>query len=487
MEKILLIKTYRSVGIGGPLFPLDLLYISSNIFRKYKDEYKIKIFDMGAEEISFDKITDTLKKLSPKIVCISSMIWEADLTHKISKLVKEANKNCTVIVLGQLASIACERLFCDRNIDFVIKGEADVTIVELIDTISKNKKHEDVDGVCFIKDNNFIETKSRELIQNLDDFPITEEAWDLINVPGYSRYQNWNGQLKKSFYMPILTSRGCPFSCEYCCNRELLGSKFRARSPENVISEIKFLTEKYNVKEIHVFDAVFNFDMDRAKKICKLLIESGVKISLAFPHGLRADCMDDELIGLLKQCGTYKITYGVETATPRLQKLIKKNLDIKRVKEVVKKTSKKGIIVSGYFMLGFPTQTEDEILETIDFAVSSHLDVASFFKVTLYDELLSKYEDIFKAMNEKTESKFAFEDFSYYSKKRSCCDISAEEVNKLILKAQKKFYFNFKRVIRGLIKYPHKIRFLKNLFSAYLTIFQSYLIGKIVEVKKNSN
>ena len=292
----------------------------------------------------------------------------------------------------------------------------------------------------------------------------------------YSKKPGWGGALKEKFYMPILTSRGCPHSCSFCGNRLFLGSRFRARSPENVVAEISFLNKEFRAKEFHIFDAVFNHNLDRAKAICRLIIESGLDISLSFPHGLRADMMDEELLVLLKRAGTYKLVYGIETASPRLQKETQKNLDLDRARRIIKDTSRQGIIVGGYFMLGFSGETEEEMKQTVDFAVRSDLDLAFFFKVIHYEQLLSKYKEILMSRGGASTTMYRFRDFGYYSRNRASGQISAENLNRAIASAQQKFYLRAGRLWILWLKTDNKLSYLRNLIQMFAILLQAYLI-----------
>ncbi|MBL7197455.1 MAG: B12-binding domain-containing radical SAM protein [Candidatus Omnitrophica bacterium] len=484
-RKILLVRTYQPAGIGGPLPPLELLYIASMIMKTFGDKYELKILDTGIGNLSLEEIKKELEDFVPQIICLNALIWEADLVHKVAALSKKLNKDIIILIQGQLASLAKEYLLQDKNIDCVVIGEGEITIVELLKNLEKNKDLSEVEGIVYRSEGRVASTNPRAYIENLDEITISSSTWNLIDIKEYAEYSNWNGSLKERFYIPILTSRGCPFDCTFCCVRNIYGKRYRVRSPENVLSEIKFLHEKYHVKEIHIFDAVFNYDVERAKKICLLIINSGMNLSLAFPYGVRADVMTEELITLLREAGTYKLVYGIETATPRLQKMIMKNLDLEQVKDIVRKTARTGIIVGGYFMLGFPSETYDEMMQTINFAASSDLDLAYFFKVTDYDDIVRLYQSTLESAEKKQEIPYGFEDLSYYSKKRSYAEISASELNNLILESQQKFYLNLGRIWRGLLKYPHKILFLKNLMAAFGLILQSYLIRKLTSSQSN--
>ncbi len=486
-KNILLIRTYVSVGTGGPVPPMELLYVVSQINKKLNN-YSFKIIDMGIGSLSYEDIKREIEIFKPEIIFLNALIFEAEIVHDIAYIAKNLNKHTIIILIGQLATLAKEYLIYDNNIDFVIVGEPELTSVELLEAIENEINYLEINGLIYKKDKKYVTTEPRRYIENLDDVSISIFSWDLIDIKEYAKYSNWNGALKEEYYMPIITSRGCPFDCTFCCNRDIYGQKFRARSPQNVIDEIKVLHKKYNVKEIHFFDVVFNYDVERAKQICNLIIDSGMNLSLAFPHGIRADIMTDELITLLRKAGAYKITYGVETAVPRLQKLIKKNLDISHVNDVIKKTADTGIIVGGYFMLGFTSETQQEMIQTIDFAVDSDLDIASFFKVTSYKDVIKIYESRFNKKDSERKMSLDFKDLAYFSIKRSHAQINNSVLNNLILKAQRRFYLNFKRLLRGIKKYPHKNIYIKNIISVMGLILQGYIFKycqKKLVVKKN--
>ena len=199
-------------------------------------------------------------------------------------------------------------------------------------------------------------------IPDLDSLPYPD--YSLVDLEAFSnQYLTFSAKI----YQPhanILTTRGCAYRCMYC--HHILGKKFRARSPENVLAEIRFLHERYGVTDFQIIDDIFNFDIDRAKTVCNLLIKSGLKLTLSFPNGVRGDIMDEELIDKMAEAGTKYVSYAVETASPRLQKLIRKNLDLDRVFRAIEYTAKAGIITRGFFMLGFPTETEAEALQSMN-------------------------------------------------------------------------------------------------------------------------
>jgi anaerobic magnesium-protoporphyrin IX monomethyl ester cyclase len=228
-----------------------------------------------------------------------------------------------------------------------------------------------------------------DMVEDLDSLPFP--AWDLPDLPAYSRIQNMNGWRKGKRYSAIFTSRGCPYSCGYC--HDIFGRKVRWRSPENVLAEIDLLRSRYGVDEFQIFDDIFNLDKERMRKIFHGVADryGEDRPYFCFPNGLRGDLLDEEDVAALRRGGTYQVTVAVETASPRLQTLIKKRVDLEKVTEAIRLCNEAGILVRAFFMLGLPTETPDEIKQTIRFARRSKLALASFFtfvpqpKTPLYD------------------------------------------------------------------------------------------------------
>lgn len=480
---LLFIRTFKLLSAGGPVPPLGLLYLAAVIRNHFGDRFEPRIYDTGISPSSLEEIKAFLQQLSPATVGLSTMSCEADLMHRIAAAVKEVcGRETPVIVGGPHSMVERERLLGDVNIDYVVIGEGERTIVELLEALQHGAPLSSVTGVAgiaFRKDDVPVLTAPRQPIEDLDSLPFP--AWDLVDLKQYARYPNWNGELKESFYVPVVTTRGCPFHCFYCHN--VFGKKIRARSPESVFLEIEHLYRNLGVREIHIIDDVFNFNPARALKLCSMIEDSGMHLSFAFPNGLRADIMTADVIAALKRIGTYKIHYGFETATPRLQRLIRKNLNISKAVQNINLTADAGIITGAYFMFGFPSETRQEIRTTIDFAVRSKLDVAYFFKVTPYpgSELFNSLEG-----PDCTVKSGDYGDYHFYSTARSCSDIPPQELNGFILEAQQRFFSRPVRLWRSYRKSPHKLEFFKKLVHVFAVMIQAYIIRKLAPTPENN-
>ncbi len=372
MSRILLIKCGNLTRLNYAITPpMGLMYLAS-VLRKHGHHVKILDTRLNNNEINLKQI---IYDFDPEVVGLSALTIESEKMHFIASEVKKINKDIKVIAGGPHPTSYPEDTLNNLAIDFVVRGEGEVTIVELL--ASLNNGYKNIPGICYRDNGKIFHTSEREPISDLDSLPFP--SWDLIDIDGYSKRLSMS-MVGFRRYMGLFTSRACPYRCIYCHN--MFGKKFRARSPENVVSEIETLVKYYNIYDFEIYDDIFNFDRARTERIMDLIIEKELRILLSFPNGLRTDRLDFGLLEKMKRAGVYYISIAVETASERLQKYIKKNLNLKKVNEIINSCAELGIFTRGFFMLGFPTETEDEIKKTIRFAVKSKLHTAYFFIVT---------------------------------------------------------------------------------------------------------
>lgn len=459
MARILLIKPNLPKGRGVVYQctpPLGLMYIAA-LLRKRNNAHQIKIIDMIVNRLALDDIKKEISKFKPEICGFSCLSLEASNMHRIARTVKELIRYCHVVVGGPHASAAPEVILKDISIDSVVTGEGEETMAELVERVEGGESMEGVKGVAYRKDNQFVRNEPRPYIQDLDSHPFP--AWDLIEMEKYFRPSvlTQNDIRKRRRWMVIFTSRACPYGCIFCHN--IFGKKYRGRKPENVFSEIQILYRNHGIREFHIIDDTFNLVPKRAKKICDLVIGNGMDIDIAFPNGLRGDLIDDELLSKLKEAGTYKINFGIESATDRIQKIINKRLDINRVNTTILKAVKAGLFTHGWFMLGFPTETKEEMIRTIEFACNSRLHTAGFNVVIPFPA--THLYDLAKA--QLCLAEFDFDNFNYRTATMNLSAASLSDLRRLHKLAHRKFYFNPNRLARIFLGTPNKLDIIRNL------------------------
>lgn len=399
--KILLINPPWIVpkGYEGRLvvpYPLGIGYIASYL---EKNKINVKILDILAEGFEIETempdrfvrfglsekdIIKWIKNFKPDVIGITCMFTtQSKSLHDLAKVIK-SNLPKIMIVAGGIHPSSCSiEVMSDENIDFVVKGEGEETILELVKALKINNDISTVKGVFYRNDGKVEYTGDRQLIFNLDDIPFP--AYHLLKVERYFKasrtlIKNYSGIYRKGRgaregtynrkWVSMITSRGCPFTCFFCSVRNAYGKNmWRPRSPENVLNEIEMLNNKYGITHFLFEDDNMTLDVERVKKIFFGIITRRLNITWEAPNGIRADKLDEELVRLMKSSGCTALTLGVESGDQEfLTKVVKKNLDLKDVIKATRLIRKHEIPLNGFFILGMPGETKETMSRTIRFA-----------------------------------------------------------------------------------------------------------------------
>ena len=363
---------------------LGLMYLAAAIRREFGDGVDVAIRTLISSSRQPDQErTELLKQMEefrPDIVGIRSLSIGQDAYHRAARTVKERDPECLVVAGGPYGTDDPAGVLCDGYTDCVVIGEGEVTFNELVRCVKNGLPWQAIAGIVHRPNGTIVRTEPRAMIQDLESLPMPD--YSLIDLERFSnRYLTFTSKISKP-HANIMTTRGCPYRCAYCHN--ILGKTFRVRSPEHVMREIRMIHDTYGITDFQVIDDIFNLDMDRAKKICDLIVGSRLPLTLSFPNAIRSDRVDEELIDKMAAAGTKFISIAIETASPRLQRLIRKNLDLDRAFKAIDTITRVGIVTRGFFMIGFPTETEDEARQTIEYAKASSLCGATFFTVVYF-------------------------------------------------------------------------------------------------------
>ena len=453
--KILLLRPNSEVPSAAP--PQGLLSLAAYV-RKYGD-HQIEIFDGRGRESRPSEIAQAIKTAKPDLVGITSFSMEYKEAHQCAAMAKEIFPRSPVVMGGPYPTSQHQDALQDSNIDAVVIGEGEKTGLLLFNALEKGEKLDDIPGLAFRRNGNLVQNPPVEYIVDLDEIPFP--AWELLDLELYfthrgKKRKTMNQHQLKTRVLQISTSRGCPYHCAYCHN--LFGKQIRKRSVENVIEELKLLKSKYAVEEMEIIDDIFNLDLERAKEIFRRVTEEKLDLKFSFPNGLRSDRLDEEFLDVMKQAGVYRIVFAIESGSPRIQKLIKKNVKLDVAQKNIELAEKRGFSLGGFFMLGFPTETEEEVRNTIDFALNSKLATATFFMVTpfpgtdIHNMALQLGYDLPK-------------EYEHYQKvSLNVSNVPTPTLETLRSRAMRKFYLNPRRIWRYVRTTPWRYRFFEKIY-----------------------
>lgn len=341
--------------------PLGLMYISSYLKKRFGTAVNIKLINTIIDKSDPHAIVDDLKAFKAHVVGIRVLSMGKDYFYKLTETIKNDMEGVKVYAGGPFISSEPQKALSESKVDGIVVGEGEEAFAEIIGALMNSSPVESISNYGYKRDGEIVINKQRDFIKDIDELPLPD--YSVIDVEKYGKVINYGYTIRKQGM--LLTSRGCPFRCKYCLN--FLGKTYRARSPDNVFNEIKYLYETYGIEDFFIVDDTFNIQKQRCADILKRIISWGVKIRLYLTSGLRGDIIDKDLIDLMIEAGTIWISFGVESVNKRIQKLIGRTADVKKLEETIRYCCDKEIMVGIFFMVCFPTETAEEAIETINF------------------------------------------------------------------------------------------------------------------------
>jgi len=373
MKKILLLNPYTSTS-DHIQPPLGLAYLAASL---RKNGFKVVLVDANKERAGVKQVLKIISQNNPDFIGVQFYSQNYDDIKQLLLQVKLNFPQIITIVGGPHPSALPGEILKEfgKLIDFAFCGEAELGLPKLLKNIASPKHFKSIAGLIFRKENKII-VNPPYFSPDLDQFDYP--AWDLIKPQNYPPSQH--GAFFKNFPIaPIITTRGCPFGCNFCSAGVNSGTLLRTRSVNNVVTEIKDLYTRYRIREFHIVDDNFTLAKTYAEKMLSAIINLKLKASFAVPNGVRLDTLDDELLFLMKQAGFYLISVGIESGSDRILKKMNKHITVDKIKEKLLLIKKHKLDVAGFFILGYPGETEEEINKTIAFSLNLGLLRANFF------------------------------------------------------------------------------------------------------------
>ena len=428
---------------------LGLGYLASYVREKggFKD---IKIAETN--------VLEAIEKNRPDVVGITSVSQNFDIAKEIAKRAKELG---AITIVGGV-HITLLPLSLDESMDIGVISEGEITFLEILKTIETDgkdiQKLKKINGTVLWDENGkLFLTGKRELIQDVDSIPYP--ARDLIED------RDWN-------IATIFTSRGCPFNCVFCSSTRIW-ERVRYHSAEYVVNEIRFLVEKYKTKHITINDDLFIADPRRAIKISEIIVKERLNEKVTFNMSCRANLITDEIAVALKKMGTELVSMGLESGSPTTLKFAKGPfVTVDDNFNAINILKNHGIGAHGTFIIGFPLDTKETVMETYNFIKNSRLDsfevyiLAPMPGTPIWDFAVAK--GIVKNDKDMKWSEIAHRsEYDFMEKKTLTENLSKEEIFALY----KKFVMERKKrkamhMLRNAIKHPYRVPiYLKNRLS----------------------
>lgn len=385
-KKVLLINPRQSVSKGSirrlPTH-LGLMYMAAVL---EKEGHEVSIldspcagYDHVVEEqdidiygLSDDDLALRIKQQKPDFIGVSCLFskQEAEVI-KTCKIAKQTFPNTKTVVGGMYPTLFARELMASTpEIDFIIQKEGETRLLNLV---NGNKSYEQQDGLVFRKNNEII-VNPTYLIEDINQLPFP--ARHLIDLEKYIKIGLFSNPFpKKERIEQVLTSRGCAYRCDFCTTPMVWGT-YRRRDASNILQEIIQLKENYGVEEIQFRDDNLTIDKENAL----ILFKAMKPIGLAWCSGAMIQALDEEMVRAMAESGCYKLTLSPESGSERvLKELMRKPLQLRRVKPAIDICHKYGISVHSDFIVGYPGETRNEIDRTFEFARYILTDSASFF------------------------------------------------------------------------------------------------------------
>ncbi|HET6430583.1 MAG TPA: radical SAM protein [Phycisphaerae bacterium] len=349
-------------GNSGCLPPMGLLYLQAAIEHS---RHESVLLDANAEGLDHAAAARRVAEIAPDVVGIQAMTFTLPDAVLAARAIKQAAPRVKTVLGGPHPTIFPHQTAALDGVDYAFAGEGEVDFVRLLDAWGDQAAEGAVPGVARKADGGVHFTPSAGLLKNLDALPLPARR--------SSPYRKYHSVLaKRNPITVMITSRGCPFDCVFC-NR--MGRKYRAHSAERVLAEFDDIAQM-GIAEVFIHDDTFTLRRDRVEAICRGLIER--KPGLIWEARTRVDCVDGELLHLMRRAGCTRLSFGVESGSPAVLKAMRKGIELDRVKEVFRLCRTEGITTLADFMIGSLDERREDVEMSLELAASIRPDYVQY-------------------------------------------------------------------------------------------------------------
>lgn len=309
----------------------------------------IRVIDAKYEDLDMERVERRLIKENPDVIGITAMTHEIHQAGEVAERIKQLLPSVTTVIGGVHATALPEQTLTEfPSFDIAVFGEGEITFTELLKALQVETDYGAINGIVYRTQDSVIMTAPRDLVADLDELPYP--AWDLF--PPAEEY-------------PIMTSRGCPFQCNFCMR--VMGNKLRKRSVENVYTELVSIIDTYQAGHIHFLDETFTIDQKNLNILLDKMIETGLDKKITWDAQTRSDVSDYELFRKMRKSGCTWLGIGAESGNQEILTASGKGITLEQVETAIKAAKKAGLKTDGFFILGHPNETKQTAMDTLNF------------------------------------------------------------------------------------------------------------------------
>ena len=353
------------------LMPMGLCYLGAVLRER---GHEVIIHDQAATTLSNEALLADIEKATPELLGISILTgaW-----HNVVILLREILDRWPTlpVVMGNThATVYVDDILREGYSDFVIHGEGETSMLDLVETLERKEDLTKVPGLSWYDGSDVFNNPTRPPIQDLDSLPYP--AWDLLDLKAW-RYQKVPMVNLHSHPVPIMASRGCPYTCSFCSQN---GSNrtFRRRKVSRVVEEIGYMVEQLGFRSFGFNDSYFPWDKQTGLEFCDRMRSTPWHKSVKWVTQTRVDRIDDELMMEMRSAGLHAIMFGFESGNHHVLNTIQKKTTVQQGSNAIRVAHRHGVLVIGFFMLGLPGESAYSIEDTIRFAIDNDVDIAKF-------------------------------------------------------------------------------------------------------------
>ncbi len=418
--KILLINpTLNNPVIGLDRFikapPLGLMSIAATV-----PDHDVEILDLKYRKLSMKSVRKKISRAD--VVGISTLTPSYSAMVKLCKIAKEEG---VPTIVGGYQPTLVPGIIERASIDYIVRGEGEITFPQLINAMDNGHKMDDILGLSYSTNGTVHHNQPRPLIEDLDTLPFPRR--DLVKFNYYSYFGGSVDVLE--------SSRGCSHDCHFCCVIQFHQRKFRTKSPERVIEELHQLNKRRNWWIFQ--DSSFTLNMKRVNRICELILENGLENKWYSAQG-RVDSVvkNPEIVDKMQEAGFKMLFIGIETIHQKSLDVIGKKITIEQIKEAVKMLHDRGITIFGSIIIGNIGETKEDVRKTIQFAKDLDIDIMQFTPLTPYPQTKLYQEALEKGWIKVDD----YDKWNLVTPIMGTPDLSVDEILDLVIEAYRSFY-----------------------------------------------